>query len=733
MTQPRQPPRLTFTTKLAVSLSVASLILLFGLQIVYAPKNNNTTSSSLHEDGSSLLSFSHRQLEEQQDDAAAAGNDDDAANPTDYNSYSCDHLYDVTPDPGDAQCLFAKTCNDGDGVWLPFVFCSYKFSTKLITSLLSPIILLWMVLLFRMLGSTAEEYFSPALEMFSVKLGLRELSLVLYKDSFFEYMTTTFLTYLYLSLIHLAPRFAGVTLLALGNGAADVSATISAISSNPQEGYLLSLGALSGAAMFIGGVVSALVIITAQGVPCRGALLRDVMALLVTVVVVWMELRTGRVGSDTITLFLSMYFTFVCVVLVADIYHRRVVLPRQRVLAQEEEYERQMQEGRMQHDEMKRSYGLSSFMVALSNYDLNAGEQESGWGGGVDSNVLAQDQPIMLHGDHGVLAHAHGAHHMSANGSSQATDGYSVLEDAIDRVCIGSDMTGRAKSWNEAYLEGKAELKEHAESVWEDIVWNGDVHVVDKFLLLCELPVTAIRKITVPVPCEGFYVRGLVALSLAISPTWFAFYLYRSHGVNVLSGGMRVYFFVVTTIICLFAACVLRFSPGGQGQMPLSFSGPIALYGFVIAATWIDTIADSLVSLLNFIGIILNIPSSVLGLTLLAWGNSMSDLSANVTMARKGLANMAVTACFAGPVFNILVGLGLGFSSLAAQTGQKGREVSLQSSVLTGFVFIIANCVLILVAGLVFGKGRVVKQYGYVSLVLYAAYVTTSIYKQFSG
>jgi sodium/potassium/calcium exchanger 6 len=94
----------------------------------------------------------------------------------------------------------------------------------------------------------------------------------------------------------------------------------------------------------------------------------------------------------------------------------------------------------------------------------------------------------------------------------------------------------------------------------------------------------------------------------------------------------------------------------------------------------------------------------------------MSDLSADITMARKGLANMAMTACFAGPLFNILVGLGMGFSSLAAQTGQSTREVSVSPSIATGFLFITVNSAVILVTGLWLGKGMIPKKYGYVAV-----------------
>jgi sodium/potassium/calcium exchanger 6 len=56
----------------------------------------------------------------------------------------------------------------------------------------------WLVVLFRMVGSTAEDFFSPSFEMMSLTLGL-------------------------------PPRFAGVTLLALGNGAPDIASTVNAI------------------------------------------------------------------------------------------------------------------------------------------------------------------------------------------------------------------------------------------------------------------------------------------------------------------------------------------------------------------------------------------------------------------------------------------------------------------------------------------------------------------------
>ena len=64
--------------------------------------------------------------------------------------------------------------------------------------------------------------------------------------------------------------------------------------------------------------------------------------------------------------------------------------------------------------------------------------------------------------------------------------------------------------------------------------------------------------------------------------------------------------------------------------------------------------------MLKAIGVILNISDAILGLTIFAVGNSLGDLVADITIARMGYPKMALSACFGGPMLNILLGIGLG-------------------------------------------------------------------------
>ena len=276
-------------TKMAVSLTAATLVmvaLIGGVSNLMPPKASER-AAAIHA-SSEFSSSWMRNLED------ANNNDNNDNDDGEWSDYACDGIFTAT-DPNTAdRCAYAQTCNGGEGLFASFVFCNNSIlSTTAWCAVLSPFLLVWLVTLFRMLGSTAEDFFSPSLEMFSFKMGL-------------------------------PPRFAGVSLLALGNGSADVSATVNAITKDPANGYQLSLGALTGASMFITCMVMGSILITAGGIPCRGALVRDVVMMAVAVVVVFLVLRSGSIDTKDTTTFFGMYLGFVVVVLIADIYHRKV-------------------------------------------------------------------------------------------------------------------------------------------------------------------------------------------------------------------------------------------------------------------------------------------------------------------------------------------------------------------------------------------------------------------------
>lgn len=89
-----------------------------------------------------------------------------------------------------------------------------------------------------------------------------------------------------------------------------------------------------------------------------------------------------------------------------------------------------------------------------------------------------------------------------------------------------------------------------------------------------------------------------------------------------------------------------------------------AILAFVMSIQWVSFVSNIVVDLLAMVGIMLNLPKPLLGLTLLAWGNCMGDLNADVAMTKKGFGEMAITGCMAGPIFNILCGLGLSCVSM---------------------------------------------------------------------
>lgn len=114
--------------------------------------------------------------------------------------------------------------------------------------------------------------------------------------------------------------------------------------------------------------------------------------------------------------------------------------------------------------------------------------------------------------------------------------------------------------------------------------------------------------------------------------------------------------------VSLVCATLLNLLLRGRAypQPPNQLRPFLAFLGFVVGICWIATIANEVVSLLKTLGVILDISDSLLGLTVFAVGNSLGDLVADITVARLGYPVMALSACFGGPMLNILLGIGVG-------------------------------------------------------------------------
>lgn len=92
---------------------------------------------------------------------------------------------------------------------------------------------------------------------------------------------------------------------------------------------------------------------------------------------------------------------------------------------------------------------------------------------------------------------------------------------------------------------------------------------------------------------------------------------------------------------------------------PPSWRTLLCFLGFAVSISWISSIANEVVGVLKTLGVIMNMSDAILGLTIFAVGNSLGDFVADVTVARLGFPVMALSACFGGPMLNILLGIGI--------------------------------------------------------------------------
>lgn len=224
----------------------------------------------------------------------------------------------------------------------------------------------------------------------------------------------------------------------------------------------------------------------------------------------------------------------------------------------------------------------------------------------------------------------------------------------------------------------------------------GSKSAFDKmFSILC-LPLVTILRLTIPVADDGFETRDkgfkLLLLQCVLSPIATTFLNFYDDEFS-----FQLILFPAIISITLVGFLILAKAGIEKGSEITANICKIfcALLGFSISVSWISTIAAELISIIKFFALLLDLSDAILGITVFAIGNSLGDFISNFTIARMGFPMMALSACFGGPLLNIL--LGIGGSGLLIIPMNGPLELKVSSALIVSGIGLFINLLFLLI------------------------------------
>ncbi|XP_010732010.3 mitochondrial sodium/calcium exchanger protein isoform X2 [Larimichthys crocea] len=519
------------------------------------------------------------------------------------------------------RCAFVKNtpdCSMEDG-FINYLYEAFCLLPPNLTPLTITLCIIWLLFLFVILGLTASKFFCPNLSAISTCL-------------------------------HLTHNVAGVTFLALGNGAPDIFSAIAAFSHPHTAG--LAVGALFGAGIFVTTVVAGSVALVKPFAVASRPFLRDVSFYMVAVFWTFLMLYRGTTTLSETFGYLALYVVYVVTVIIsAYIYNRQK---------------------HSVNSDVRNIAQIPEFHSSDSSDDdvpcLNSGA--------IQQEYESEYRPLLPY--------------------SESTS--QILLSSLNPV---DNRKWRRKSWSWRVLK----------------VVKTPVEVL---LLLC-IPVVD------PDKEDKNWRRPLNCFHLISSPLVCVFaFQSGKYGDHMIQEQFPLW--LLTLLLGFFLSAIVFCTT--TNDRPPKYHPLFALLGFIVSAVLISAAASEVVSLLHMLGVVLSLSNTVLGLTLLAWGNSIGDCFSDITIARQGYPRMAISACFGGIIFNMLFGVGLGclVQMLTTKSDVQFEEAGLLTWILAGALGLSLVLSFIFVPLSRFHLGRA---YGIFLIIFYCIFLLIALLTEF--
>ncbi|XP_046400218.1 mitochondrial sodium/calcium exchanger protein [Ischnura elegans] len=486
-------------------------------------------------------------------------------------------------------------------------------------------------------------------------------------------------------ILRLSENLAGVTVLAFGNGSPDVFTAVAGAASGRTE---LVYGELFGSGMFVTTVVAGLICIICPFVVMERPFLRDTIFYMGAAFWAFYVFYKGKISLWESIGFVILYFFYIIVVVggracerwkhkVSGSYHLRQVL----------EHERK----RASVDSLANIHHSAKSSVCV---DL----------------ALQAEQICQL----ALLSEARDGDRLRNGVSSEAVE--HCTTPLIIRATNGENFCNLLK-------DAIAEINPINKETWYDSRWYSRIFLVIK------MPVFIILKLLVPVVNYTSERDGwckLLNVFHCITTPLFCAFATGLANYNLLANfeDKTLPFWVILLLVCSGISITVFCT--SKHRKPPSYHAAFAFLGFVGSIVLIYMVANEIISLLRTVGIFFQINETSLGLTVLAWGNSIGDFVTDLTIARQGYERMGFSACFGGPLFNSLLGIGVSFTIACVQND--GEPILLTyggpAPILTAFIFISLISSFIAFPAMKFKANRC---YGYYLISLYVLFVALTV------
>eukprot|EP01113_Clastostelium_recurvatum_P044495 TRINITY_DN7523_c0_g1_i2.p1 TRINITY_DN7523_c0_g1~~TRINITY_DN7523_c0_g1_i2.p1 ORF type:complete len:584 (-),score=82.35 TRINITY_DN7523_c0_g1_i2:231-1982(-) len=572
----------------------------------------------------------------------------------------CDDI-GACPDPcacalnmsGPEECMV----DNGLINYIAAYFCTMEQSLWLAIPLFGT----WAICLIYLLISTSEQYFFPSFSQLSKRLRL-------------------------------SSPIAGVTLLAFSNAAPDVFGAISALSHSASG---IALPALLGAGLFVCTIVFGVISLRFNGTPlAKRAFLRDSMFYLVATL-----LGFGIVYDGEIYLIESIGFTLLYILYILCILFARSFTQRRQRLKREAlgiiEDDAHPLQG--VPDAAIAGYGMEDngaeavlplleeilFLARVRSHKSDqkfyrredSREEITGLLNGIDDDDedIIHESPDLHASDHPLDEDDDNGDGIVFSGSGKKQRHLTSRHTLTTQQRLGLIKERLIDLWYQ--LLGL--MSWHELSLWQRIV-----HIIF-------LPFNIARGLTIPAGGLGMssWSRAQVVLCAIFLPMFLLLATgYAAYPVAPIGSDFVLRCWMIVGAVGLILGLMVLLTTKKREAPSVGYYMAFVIAGFLSATVWMYLIASELLALVRAMGRIWYVSEGLIGLTVVAWSNSLIDLVSDLVVARQGHPDMAVGACFGSPALSLLAGVGIGVTYKNIVNYPDPFSVSINTYTATAFV-----------------------------------------------